>query len=370
MGPTRSRIGVCGTDSCGSTTWRRTWRRRCHGDAGGDGVALAHTVDAPIAVAHVSRGDVERFAAEATMEINADALEDRRGVAELLARLRTREVELERSERGRYDAALVKWRTLRTERGVSLFAELIQSERMSRRTRSRRGTRCWRTPTRSRRCSPGVSTATALSTLVGSLSRAGVELNPVGVKRWAAGLSARCDAWDGACALGLKRLETLESTLRAEADEALATVVAAVEEYAGPIMDRRAREKLVRKRCVKVYDRRNADAARLHRARSIHGGAAARGVATQVRVPDAIRAARREVSRRAQGAGGGYPRERFLPDVTRRGTEHERVDAAKEGAFDAACEDIAVAADEAEAGGGGGRRASEARRHRAQLPRL
>ena len=85
-------------------------------------------------------------------------------------------------------------------------------------------------------------------------------MNPVGVKRWAAGLSARCDAWDGACALGLKRLETLESTLRAEADEALATVVAAVEEYAGPIMDQRAREKLVRKRCVRVYDKRNADA--------------------------------------------------------------------------------------------------------------
>ena len=54
-----------------------------------------------------------------------------RAVAELLARLRTREVELERSERARYDAALVKWRTLRTERGVSLFAELIESERMS-----------------------------------------------------------------------------------------------------------------------------------------------------------------------------------------------------------------------------------------------
>ena len=93
--------------------------------------ALAHTVDALSAVAHASRGDVERFAAEATMEINADALEDRRGVAELLARLRTREIERERSERTAYDAALIRWRTLRTERGVSLFAELIQSERMS-----------------------------------------------------------------------------------------------------------------------------------------------------------------------------------------------------------------------------------------------
>ena len=235
--------------------------------------ALAHTVDALSAVAHASRGDVERFAAEATMEINADALEDRRGVAELLARLRTREIERERSERTAYDAALVRWRTLRTERGVSLFAELIQSKRMSDNPEREAITRELAEDQVKARDSllahanafkallPGRDGDTGGGSFASGSFRFGVEMNPAGVKRWGSGLLARCDAWDGACALGLKRLEALESTLRAEADEALSTVRAAVEEYAGPIMDARAREKLVRVRCVKVWDERNAAAA-------------------------------------------------------------------------------------------------------------
>ena len=318
--------------------------------------ALAHTVDALIAVAHVSRGDVERFASEATMEINADALEDRRGVAELLARLRTREIELERSERGRYDAALVRWRTLRTERGVSLFAELIESERMSDNPEREAITRELAEDQVKARDSL-LAHADAFKALLpgrhdgdgsfGSGSfRLGVELNPVGVKRWAAGLSARCDAWDGACALGLKRLETLESTLRAEADEALATVRAAVEEYAAPIMNERSREKLVRKRCVRVYDERNASAADyIERVRSM---VEPQRVEWRRKCECLMRFARRVARvRDAHRREAEAIHENVFARLDERRAEHERVDAAKERAFDAACEDIAVAADEA-----------------------
>jgi hypothetical protein len=45
--------------------------------------------------------------------------------------LRTREVERERRERRSYDDAMVRWRTLRTERSVSLFVDLIESDHMS-----------------------------------------------------------------------------------------------------------------------------------------------------------------------------------------------------------------------------------------------
>ena len=323
--------------------------------------ALAHTVDALSAVAHASRGDVERFAAEATMEINADALEDRRGVAELLARLRTREIERERSERTAYDAALVRWRTLRTERGVSLFAELIQSERMSDNPEREAITRELAEDQVKARDSL-LAHANAFKALLpgrgddgggggggsfGSGSfRFGVEMNPVGVKRWAAGLLARCDAWDGACALGLKRLEALERELRAEADEALSTVVDAVEEYAGPIMDGRAREKLVRKRCVRVYDERNADAAEyIERVRAV---VEPQRLEWRRKCECLMRFARRvarvrDVHRREAEA----IHESVFARLDARRAEHERVDAAKEGAFDAACEDIAVAADEA-----------------------
>ena len=41
---------------------------------------------------------------------------------------------------------------------------------------------------------------------------------------------------------------------------ALETLRGAVDEYAGPIMDERTRTKLVRKRCVKPFDKRKADA--------------------------------------------------------------------------------------------------------------
>jgi len=73
-------------------------------------------------------------------------------------------------------------------------------------------------------------------------------------------LFARCDAWDGAVALGLRRMEELEAQLHVEAEHALETLRGAVDEYAGAVMDERTRTKLVRKRCVKPFDKRKADA--------------------------------------------------------------------------------------------------------------
>jgi hypothetical protein len=55
-------------------------------------------------------------------------------------------------------------------------------------------------------------------------------------------------------------MEELEATLCVEAELALETLRGAVDEYAGPIMDERTRTKLVRKRCVKPFDKRKADA--------------------------------------------------------------------------------------------------------------
>ena len=42
-----------------------------------------------------------------------------------------------------------------------------------------------------------------------------------------------------------------------------------MEEYAAPIMNERSREKLVRKRCVRVYDERNASGGYIERVRSM-----------------------------------------------------------------------------------------------------
>ena len=55
-------------------------------------------------------------------------------------------------------------------------------------------------------------------------------------------------------------MEELEAQLHVEAELALETLRGAVDEYAGPIMDERTRTKLVRKRCVKPFDKRKADA--------------------------------------------------------------------------------------------------------------
>ena len=56
------------------------------------------------------RGDLEHYAADQTMELNRASIEDRRGMAELVRRLRTREVEKEKFERDAWLAALEKWR--------------------------------------------------------------------------------------------------------------------------------------------------------------------------------------------------------------------------------------------------------------------
>ena len=76
--------------------------------------SMTYVIDALVAVAHKTRGEIERYAADETSALNKQSIEDRRGVAELVKRLRTREVEMEKREFARWEEGLEKWRRVRT----------------------------------------------------------------------------------------------------------------------------------------------------------------------------------------------------------------------------------------------------------------
>ena len=111
-------------------------------------------------------------------------------------------------------------------------------------------------------------------------------------------------------------------------------------------MDERTRTKLVRKRCVKPFDKRKADADDyIERVRSmVEPQRAEWRRKCECLVRFASRAARVRDARRHEAEA--IHADNFANLAARR-AEHEKTDDTKEAAFATACEDIAIAADEA-----------------------
>jgi len=93
---------------------------------------FSKVVDALLAVAHLPRPEVERFAQEETSRLNRSFLDDKRATTELARRLRAREVLAESSRRDAWVAATARWRELRVEKAVGAFLESLAHERVAR----------------------------------------------------------------------------------------------------------------------------------------------------------------------------------------------------------------------------------------------
>ena len=78
---------------------------------------LSKVVNALLAVAHLPRPEVERFAQEETSKLNRSFLDDKRATTELTRRLRAREVLAESARRDAWVAATARWRELRGREG-------------------------------------------------------------------------------------------------------------------------------------------------------------------------------------------------------------------------------------------------------------
>ena len=91
---------------------------------------LPKVVNALLAVAHLPRPEVERFAQEETSKLNRSFLTTRRH-HELTRRLRAREVLAESARRDAWVAAAARWRELRVEKAVGRFLESLAHGRVA-----------------------------------------------------------------------------------------------------------------------------------------------------------------------------------------------------------------------------------------------
>ena len=92
---------------------------------------FSKVVDALLAVAHLPRSEVERYALEETSKLNRSFLDDKRATTELARRLRAREVLGESARRDAWVAATKRWRELRVEKAVDEFDAFLKNERVS-----------------------------------------------------------------------------------------------------------------------------------------------------------------------------------------------------------------------------------------------
>ena len=107
---------------------------------------LSKVVNALLAVAHLPRPEVERFAQEETSKLNRSFLDDKRATTELTRRLRAREVLAESARRDAWVAATARWRELRVEKAVGAFLESLAHERVAPARRPRRARSAGRGP--------------------------------------------------------------------------------------------------------------------------------------------------------------------------------------------------------------------------------
>ena len=222
---------------------------------------FSKVVDALLAVAHLPRSEVERYALEETSKLNRSFLDDKRATTELARRLRAREVLGESARRDAWVAATKRWRELRVEKAVDEFDAFLKNERVSNPPAVQKAYEALAADQR--------AAHTALATHVAKMTNAFRAVvddeNPPGanrssfanvttsavsiapdlrstprvthsspfpsleaVVRWREGMDTRLDAWDAAAAEDVRALEDATRDVDEDVAAALARAAAAV----------------------------------------------------------------------------------------------------------------------------------------------
>ena len=196
--------------------------------------SLSHTIDALVAVAHHTRGDVERFAAAETTELNKASVEDRRSIAELLRRLRVREIRRERDEKMAWEAATRRWREGKTNRAIERFLETIRDDRFADPPERRAALAELAEDQAAAHASISAHVADAARRFVdadGSLA-----LTAANARRWCERLEARLEAWDGAAKRAFEKMASCAADLDERVNREYETTRDAVAAYSRGVL--------------------------------------------------------------------------------------------------------------------------------------
>ena len=217
---------------------------------------FSKVVDALLAVAHLPRPEVERFALEETSRLNRSFLDDKRATAELARRLRAREVLGESARRDAWVAATARWRELRVEKAVGAFDAFLAHERVARPPRVRAAYEALAADQKAARAAlvahvrkmtdafravvgggdeTGAGFVAAANASVSNRSQVSIERLSAArvpsleaVVRWREGMDLRLDAWDAAAEEDVKVLEEATRDVDGDVTAALARATAAV----------------------------------------------------------------------------------------------------------------------------------------------
>jgi cation transport regulator ChaC len=299
--------------------------------------SLSYAMDALVAVAHTSRGELERYAAAETMALNKASIEDRRGMAELLRRLRVREVEKERFERAAWVAALEKWRNLRTDHSINVFVQRIRSDEFA-------DPPARHALVRDLAEEQGKSHA-SLTEQVSHLQSLlpPVSMSTDAIQGWRAGLAMLHEAWDAAIGRSVSRLKEAEAALQTSALEAFEVLKLDVARYAAA--DEAAQAAVLEKRAMGPMNERATNASSfIARLNAFTAGQSSDWKLRAGKLSDfalAVATLRDDHRRSSVGIHDDN-----VGDLADRRTEHERRDDANEAAFEGACDDMAHAPSE------------------------
>ena len=211
-------------------------------------------VDALLAVAHLPRSEVERYALEETSKLNRSFLDDKRATTELARRLRAKEVLGESARRDAWVAATKRWRELRVEKAVDEFDAFLAHERVSNPPAVQKAYEALAADQRAAHAalvahvakmtnafravvddeSPLGANATTSAVSIAPEPRSS-RTNPKpsfpsleAVVRWREGMDLRLDAWDAAAAEDVRALEDATRDVDEDVAAALARAAAAV----------------------------------------------------------------------------------------------------------------------------------------------
>ena len=88
---------------------------------------LYETLSAMVEIAHISEGEIQRAVEAEAMKLNREVLKNQRTYADLMRRLKTREIDLEKQKIEEWRAAMEQWRALRTNHTIKTFTDRIES---------------------------------------------------------------------------------------------------------------------------------------------------------------------------------------------------------------------------------------------------
>ena len=177
---------------------------------------FARVVDALVAVAHLPRPEVERFAVTETGNLNLQFLDDKKATNELCRRLRAREVLSESKRRDAWVAATNRWRELRVEKAIAEFEGFAGDKAVSDPESVKAAYRALQEDQRAahaalvQHCEKITSEFSAVVDGDANTMDTITEKQPPSVEqvlRWREGLDVRLNAWDAAGAEDLKTLE-------------------------------------------------------------------------------------------------------------------------------------------------------------------